>query len=157
MRGTDASASQWGAGARRGRSHGEVGPPLVEGLGLGELAEIFDALGRSELAPVFESLNACDAVTIDQASAWLRARRREWLLRWDARQAEVAAAGTTDPFARMLLRREAVAAASEHAEAERALTAVEVRLAEHLGAAHAATLQRALARLQDLAASDPLA
>jgi hypothetical protein len=51
----------------------------------------------------------------------------------------------------MLLRREAVAAAREHAGAERALDAATAALAAHLGPARAATLQRALARLQDLA------
>src|SRR5207249_4971867 len=107
----------------------------------------------SELAAVFEALNACDAPAVDRASAWLRARSREWVLRGEARRARQAATSTTDPFARMLLRREAVAAAREHAQAERTLAAAEAALAAHLGPAAAATLQRALARLQDLASA----
>ncbi|HEY7061160.1 MAG TPA: hypothetical protein VII06_06760 [Chloroflexota bacterium] len=129
-------------------------PDLVgEGLGLAELASVLEALGSSELAAIFEALDACDAGAVDRASAWLRARSREWLLRGEARRARHAAANTADPFARMLLRREAVAAEREHAQADRTLAAAEAALAAHLGAARAATLQRALARLQDLASA----
>jgi hypothetical protein len=132
----------------------EAAPGAVgEGLGLTELASVLEALGTSELAGVFEALDACEAAAVDRASAWLRARSREWLLRGEARRARLAVAGTADPFACMLLRREAVAAAKEHAAAERALTAAEATLAAHLGPARAATLQRTLARLQDLASA----
>jgi hypothetical protein len=132
----------------------EAPPGTVgEGLGLTELASVLEALGTSELAGVFEALDACDAPAVDRASAWLRARSREWLLRGEARRARQAVAGTADPFACMLLRREAVAAAHEHAAAERTLAAAEAALAAHLGAARAATLQRALGRLQDLASA----
>jgi hypothetical protein len=128
---------------------------VAEGLGLTELASVLEALGTSELARVFEALDACEAPAVDRASAWLRARSREWMLRGEARRARLAVAATTDPFGRMLLRREAVAAAKEHAAAERALAAAEAALVAHLGAARAATLQRALGRLQDLASAPP--
>jgi hypothetical protein len=127
--------------------------PIGEGLGLTELASVLEALGTSELAAMFEALDACEAPAVDRASAWLRARSREWLLRGEARRARLAVARTSDPFACMLLRREAVAAAKEHAAAERALSAAEAALAAHLGVARAATLQRALGRLQDLASA----
>ena len=131
-------------------------PGIVgEGLGLTELASVLEALGTSELAAVFESLDACEAPAVDRASAWLRARSREWMVRGEARRARLAVAKTADPFGCMLLRREAVAAAQEHAAAERALAAAEAALVAHLGAARAATLQRALARLQDLASAPP--
>jgi hypothetical protein len=127
-----------------------------EGLGLTELASVLEALGTSELAAVFEALAACDAPAVDRASAWLRARSREWALRGEAGRARRAVAGTADPFARMLLRREAVAAAHEHAAAECDLGAAEAALAAHLGRPRAATLQRALARVQDLASLAPV-
>ena len=133
-------------GARRE----EPPTPVQEGLGLAELAAVLEALGSSELAAVFEALDACDGEAVDAASGWLRARARAWMLCREAWRARAAAGATTDPFARMLLRREAVAAGREHAEAERALLAAETRLAAHLGPARAATLQRALGRLQDV-------
>ena len=139
------------ARARRKAAPGAVG----EGLGLTELASVLEALGTSELATLFEALDACEAPAVDRASAWLRARSREWMLRGEARRARLAVAATADPFACMLLRREAVAAAKEHAAAERALAAAEAALAAHFGAARAAMLERALARLQDLASAPP--
>ena len=143
----------------RGPYAPEAGPPagappaspVHEGLGLTELASVLEALGTSELAMVFEALDACEAPAVDRASAWLRARGREWLLRGEARRTRLAAAATADPFACMLLRREAVAAAHEHAAAERALDAATAALVAQLGPSRAAALQRALARLQDLA------
>ncbi len=135
-------------------SHGEAPPALGEGLGLTELAAVLEALGTSELAAIFEALGACDAVAVDRASAWLRARSREWLLRWEAQRAQRAAAAAVDPFARMLLRREAVAATQEHADAEQTLLLVEAALATELGPARAAMLCRALGRVQDLARGD---
>ncbi|HLH22860.1 MAG TPA: hypothetical protein VK066_10070 [Chloroflexota bacterium] len=134
----------------------EAPPAAVgEGLGLTELVSVLEALGTSELAGVFEALGACEAVAVDRASAWLRARSREWLLRGEARRARLAAGSTDDPFGRMLLRREAEAAAQEHAAAERAFVAAEAALVAHLGPARAAVLQRALARLQDLTGASP--
>lgn len=149
-----ASSSTPGPSAAEERTEAPPGA-LGEGLGLTELASVLEALGTSELAGVFEALEACEAPAVDRASAWLRARSREWMLRAEARRARLAVAGTADPFACMLLRREAVAAANEHAAAERALAAAEAALAAHLGRARAATLQRSLARLQDLASAPP--
>jgi hypothetical protein len=120
-------------------------------LRLNDLAPILEALGRSELGAVFEALDAYDATTIDALSHWLRARSREWLLRWEARRADAALAATADHFAQMLLRREAVAARAEHGAAERTLALAEQRLTTHLGAGRAAILRRAVARTQDLA------
>jgi hypothetical protein len=134
---------------------GDPASTLGEGLSLVELVAVFEALGRSELATVFEALGACEASVVDRASDWLRARSREWLLRWEAQRAARAVAATTDPLARMFLRREAVAAAHEHADAERALALLEAALAADLGAARAATLRRALTRVQDLARGEP--
>lgn len=150
----DQRASPSAADPSPGAERAEPLPEAVrEGLGLTELASILEALGTSELAGVFEALDACEAPAVDGASAWLRARSREWMLRCEARRARLAVAATTDPFARMLLRREAVAAAKEHAAAERALDAADAALAGLLGPARAATLRRALARLQDLASA----
>jgi hypothetical protein len=129
-------------------------PPLAEGLTLAALTAVLDALGASALAAIFETLGACDPPVVDAASAWLRARSREWGLRWEARRARLAAATTDDYYARMLLRREALAATREHAEAERTLARLEDQLNRALGAARAATLCRALARAQDLARSE---
>src|ERR687886_1165886 len=126
------------------RGSDDTAPVLGEGLGLVELAAVLEALGTSELAAVFEALGACDATAVDRASAWLRARSREWVLRWEAQRARLAEAAADDPFARMLLRREAVAAAREHAEAEQALLQVEAALAAELGPQRAAMLRRAL-------------
>jgi len=133
------------------RGDGQTAPALGEGLSLAELATVLEALGSSELAPIFEAVGACQATAVDHASAWLRARSREWLLRWEARRARLAVAAADDPFARMLLRREAVAAEREHAEAEQALLQAETALAADLDPARAAILCRALARVQDLA------
>ena len=157
MRATyDRRAARGGAASESAREPTEAAPGVVgEGLGLTELASVLEALGTSELAAVFEALGACEAPAVDRASAWLRARSREWMLRGEARRARLAVAATADRFACMLLRREAVAAAKEHAAAERALAAAEAALVAHLGAARAATLQRALARLQDLASAPP--
>jgi len=139
--------------ARAGEPDPQPTPLLAEGLGLAELAVVLDALGASPLAAIFEALGACDPLVIDTASAWLRARSREWDMRWEARRARLAAAATEDLYARMLLRREALAASREHAEAERTLARLEDELAVALGAARAATLCRALAHAQDLARS----
>ena len=139
--------------ARAGEPDSEGTPLPAEGLGLAELAVVLDALGTSPLAAIFEALGACDARVIDVASAWLRARSREWGMRWEARRAQLAAAATDDLYARMLLRREALSASREHAEAERTLARLEDELTVALGAARAATLCRALAYAQDLARS----
>jgi hypothetical protein len=144
------------AGDARSGAPREAPPTRVqEGLGLAELAAVLEALGTSELAAVFEALDACDGEAVDAASGWLRARARAWMLCREAWRARAAAGATADPFARMLLRREAVAAGREQAEAERALLAAETRLADHLGPTRAATLQRALGRLQDLTDAPP--
>jgi hypothetical protein len=157
MRTVGERASDTGSAPRPARPAPPDEPPAAvqEGLGLVELAAILEALGSSELAAVFEALDACDAEAVDAASAWLRARSRAWMLCREAWRARAAVAATADPFARMLLRREAVAAAREHAEADQTLLAAEARLADHLGPARAATLQRALARLQDVPATPP--
>jgi hypothetical protein len=152
----DRHAPRAASGPEPGAPPTDATPAVVaEGLGLAELTSVLEALGTSELAAVFEALDACEAPAVDCASAWLRARSREWMLRAEARRAQLAVAGTADPFACMLLRREAVAAAKEHADAERALAAAEAALAGHLGRARAAMLRRALARLQDLASAPP--
>ncbi len=140
-----------GAGRNGGAPHAVTA--VREGLDLAGLNVVLEALGRSELAAVFEALAACDAEAVDASSAWLRARSRAWLLCREAWRARAATSGTPDPFASMLLRREAVAAQEEQAEAEATLAAAEARLAARLGAGRAAVLQRALARMQDAASA----
>jgi hypothetical protein len=142
--------------APRGTAAAEQPATVREGLGLADLVAVLEALGSSELARICEVLGACDTATIDAASAWLRARSRAALCDREARRARAAVAATADPFARMLLRREAVAAARDFAAAEAARAAAASRLTAQLGPARAGVLQRALARVQDLASLPPL-